>query len=59
MTEGKNTERVTTYLSVPLELALRRLAEDEGMKLAQYIRKLCRRHVITLRGPDAFMEEDS
>lgn len=43
--DGKRTESVKVWLSEPLELALRRLADGEDRKLSDYIALVLRRHV--------------
>ena len=41
----KKTEALRVYVSEPLELALRRLAEDEDRSLSEYIALVLKRHV--------------
>ncbi len=43
--EGKKTEPVKVWLSEPLELELRRLADLEERKLSDYLGLVLRRHV--------------
>lgn len=45
MTDGKKTEAVKVWLSEPLELELRRLADRDDRKLSDYIGTVLRRHV--------------
>lgn len=44
MPDDKKTESVKVWLSEPLELALRRLADAEDRKLSDYIAIVLRRH---------------
>jgi hypothetical protein len=43
--DGKKTECVKVWLSEPLELELRRLADRDDRKLSDYICLILRRHV--------------
>lgn len=45
MTVEKKTESVKVWLSEPLELELRRLADREDRKLSDYIGTVLKRHV--------------
>jgi hypothetical protein len=45
MADDKRTECLKVYVSEPLELELRRLAEGEHRKLSDYIAIVLRRHV--------------
>lgn len=45
MTVDKKTESVKVWLSEPLELELRRLADREDRKLSDYIGTVLKRHV--------------
>lgn len=45
MTIDKKTESVKVWLSEPLELELRRLADREDRKLSDYIGTVLKRHV--------------
>ena len=43
--DGKKTECVKVWLSEPLELELRRMADGDSRKLSEYIGLILRRHV--------------
>lgn len=45
MADLKKTEAVKVWLSEPLELELRRLADRDDRKLSEYIGMILRRHV--------------
>jgi fructose-1,6-bisphosphatase/sedoheptulose 1,7-bisphosphatase-like protein len=45
MSDDKRTACVKVYVSEPLELELRRLAEADDRKLSDYIAVILRRHV--------------
>ena len=43
--KDKKTEAIRVYVSEPLELALRRLADDNDRSLSEYIALVLKRHV--------------
>lgn len=45
MADDKRTECIKVYVSEPLELELRRLADADDRKLSDYIAVVLRRHV--------------
>ena len=45
MADDKRTECIKVYVSEPLELELRRLADVDDRKLSDYIAVIFRRHV--------------
>jgi hypothetical protein len=53
MTDDKRSECVKVYVSEPLELELRRLADAEDRKLSDYIAIVLRRHVFGHVAPSA------
>jgi hypothetical protein len=53
MTDDKRSECVKVYVSEPLELELRRLADAEDRKLSDYIAIILRRHVFGHAAPSA------
>ena len=60
MSDDKRSECLKVYVSEPLELELRRLADAEDRKLSDYIAIVLRRHVFghlspgggEMQGPD-------
>jgi hypothetical protein len=55
MSDDKRSECIKVYVSEPLELELRRLADGEDRKLSDYIAIVLRRHVFGHLAPG--MEE--
>jgi hypothetical protein len=45
MADDKKTESIKVWLSEPLELELRRMADADSRKLSEYIGIVLRRHV--------------
>lgn len=53
MAVDKKTEGIKVWLSEPLELELRRLADKDERKLSEYIGMILRRHVFGHAAPSA------
>lgn len=45
MADAKRSEPIRIYVSEPLELALRRLAEENDRSLSEYIAPVLKKHV--------------
>lgn len=55
---SKKTAHTQVWMSDELELALRRLAEEDGRKFSAYCAIVLRRHVRNVLGPDALEQEE-
>lgn len=55
--DGKKTEPIKVWVTPELELALRRLADEDHRKLSPYVELILRRHVHSVLGPDALGQE--